>query len=200
MRKQPERTGRTRQALIDSFWRLYQTKRIEKITVQEVVDGAKVYRSTFYEYFRDVYEVLETIEDTLLKRFESMRSKTCSADDLTAMVDDVLSFYEANGAQIAHLLSPNGDAAFTARAMKAIKINFMQSLHLSPDDIQQDVLFDMIASSILALLNYWYANQAQTSIREVFQAGWPIMCQGFLPYLTELKVRNTQQIQEEQEE
>lgn len=193
MKKQPERTQRTRQALMDAFWALYLTKGIEKITVQEVADGAGVYRSTFYEYFRDVYEVLETIENALLKQFESMRSKTCCVDHLESMVDDVLSFYEQNGARIAHLLSPHGDAAFTAKALRAIKSNFMQSLNLSPNDIQQDVLFDMISASILALLNYWYANQQQASVREVFEAGWPIMKQGFLPYLETLKAEKQEE-------
>ncbi|MDD3306418.1 MAG: TetR/AcrR family transcriptional regulator [Acetobacterium sp.] len=53
----------TRQNLIDSFWRLYCKKSIEKITVKEICALAGYNRSTFYVYFKDAYEILEEIEE-----------------------------------------------------------------------------------------------------------------------------------------
>ncbi len=47
--------------LAESFMELAVKKPIEKITIQEITDGADVIRSTFYNHFQDKYELLEWI-------------------------------------------------------------------------------------------------------------------------------------------
>jgi hypothetical protein len=49
---------------------LYMTRRIDKITVREVTTKAGYKRGTFYEYFRNVYDVLEQIEAQAPPSFE----------------------------------------------------------------------------------------------------------------------------------
>ena len=41
-------------------------KRIEEITVSEITKATKINRSTFYVYFKDVYDVLDQIENAFL--------------------------------------------------------------------------------------------------------------------------------------
>lgn len=175
MKKQPERTERTRQALIDSFWKLYLTKKIEKITVQEIVDGAGVYRSTFYEYFQDVYDVLGVIENRLLEDFQKANERTLGAGNLEELMENMLAFYELNGEHIAHLLSPGGDPVFSAKAMKIIKANLLERLRLEQNDLEADILFELIASSVITLLNYWNAHKEEATLREVFQTGLSLL-------------------------
>ena len=66
MKKQPELTAQTKENLMEAFWQIYCEKRIEKITVKEITMKAGYNRSTFYEYFTDVYDVLEQIENSLI--------------------------------------------------------------------------------------------------------------------------------------
>ncbi|WP_277408818.1 TetR/AcrR family transcriptional regulator [Lacrimispora xylanisolvens] len=70
MIKQPEITMQTRKNLADAFWQIYCEKRIEKITVKEITTKAGYNRSTFYEYYTDVYDVLEQIEASVLPDIE----------------------------------------------------------------------------------------------------------------------------------
>ena len=63
MHKQPEVTAATRARLMDAFWALYRERPMEKITVSSIVKLAGVHRSTFYEYFQDVYDVLEHYDE-----------------------------------------------------------------------------------------------------------------------------------------
>lgn len=73
MKKQPDITSsQTRQNLIDAFWSLYCEKRIEKITVKEITQKAGYNRGTFYEYFTDVYDMLEQIEQSLIPTIEEL--------------------------------------------------------------------------------------------------------------------------------
>lgn len=57
MRKKEEVTNR----LIESFKELAKKIPIEKITIQEITDGAGVIRPTFYNHFQDKYQLLEYI-------------------------------------------------------------------------------------------------------------------------------------------
>lgn len=66
MKKQPEITEKTRQAFIDVFCELYSQKPIEKISVQDIASKAGYNRSTFYQHFADIYELLDSVESDLL--------------------------------------------------------------------------------------------------------------------------------------
>ena len=66
MKKQPQITAQTRQNLIDAFCRLHIEKPIEKISVQQITTLAGYNRSTFYQYFSDIYQLRDDlIEDVL---------------------------------------------------------------------------------------------------------------------------------------
>ena len=71
MKKREEITAQTKQNIMDAFWSLYCEKRIEKITVRDITNEAGYNRGTFYEYFSDVYNVLEQIENTLIPSLDA---------------------------------------------------------------------------------------------------------------------------------
>ena len=62
----------TKVKIINAFWELYKTNKIEKITVKKITDACGIYRTTFYLHFADVYAVLEYIEDLLLKEIRDI--------------------------------------------------------------------------------------------------------------------------------
>ena len=101
MKKRPEKTEQTKADLKEAFWRLYADKPIEKITVGEVCKLAGYNRGTFYLHYRDLYEMLATIEASLLegmtecveacmKRLRNDSSKV----SLIAACKDVVLYYE----------------------------------------------------------------------------------------------------------
>ena len=47
--------------LMDSFKGLAKHRPVDKITIKEITDGAGVIRPTFYNHFKDKYELLEWI-------------------------------------------------------------------------------------------------------------------------------------------
>ena len=72
MRKPDERARRTRDRLGNAFVALIHEKPIESVTVQDVLNRAKVGRSTFYLHFRDKNDLLlgqlEVFLDPPIKR------------------------------------------------------------------------------------------------------------------------------------
>ena len=69
MKKQPEITEATRRDFILAFCEYYQDRPIEKITVKEIAEKAGYSRVTFYNYFKDPYNLLSQIEDEFIANF-----------------------------------------------------------------------------------------------------------------------------------
>ncbi len=57
----------TRNKMIEAFLESYKDKRIEQITIGEITKKANVNRGTFYYYYKDVYDLMEHIEQQIFK-------------------------------------------------------------------------------------------------------------------------------------
>lgn len=53
---------RTDRDITNAFIKLIQSKPFEKITVQDIMEEAMINRSTFYQHFRDKYEIAERLQ------------------------------------------------------------------------------------------------------------------------------------------
>ena len=58
--------SKTEQLIYDSFYKLRKNYPINRIKVTDVCDGANVNRSTFYEYFDDVYDLTSKLERLMI--------------------------------------------------------------------------------------------------------------------------------------
>ncbi len=71
---QPENTDRrirrTKALLTDAFLSLLKTKSFHDITVKELCETADVNRGTFYLHYKDIYEMMERLEEEIVTRFE----------------------------------------------------------------------------------------------------------------------------------
>ena len=64
--------------IADIFWKLTNTKHIDKITVKDVVEECGVSRQTFYYHFQDILEVVEWTADREIQTMvvQSLKAKT----------------------------------------------------------------------------------------------------------------------------
>ena len=93
---------RTRDRLGDALVALLLEKPFDDITVQDVLDRAKVSRSTFYSHFRDKNDLFLSDSDefleglaTALSRFGDKSERVAPVHELFAHVADVRPFYNA---------------------------------------------------------------------------------------------------------
>jgi AcrR family transcriptional regulator len=158
MNKQPEVTAQTKQNLIDAFWSLYCEKRIEKITVKEISQRAGYNRGTFYEYFTDVYEVLDKIEQSLVPTLDELPPTTKLDHNMDIPFDMFLKLYEKNCKYYSVLLGDNGDPAFVSKIKSSIKPLIMKSISEKMDrnDIELDFILEYILSAMIGILSYWF--------------------------------------------
>ena len=80
MRKQPAITEATRKKFTDKFCELYEKKPIDRITVREITESLRYNRSTFYEYFTDIYDLRDQLNDELTDHLVSIMKKALKSD------------------------------------------------------------------------------------------------------------------------
>ena len=79
--KSPSKTQiRTRKNLIEAFMTVYRTKTIDRVSVRDITDAAGYHRSTFYLYFKDVYDLADAAEDQVLTELNAEIQKILSED------------------------------------------------------------------------------------------------------------------------
>ena len=73
-KREDRRIRRTKRLLIQALTKLMQQKQVNEITVKELTDLADINRGTFYLYYKDIFDMLEKIENELFGKLEGIRS------------------------------------------------------------------------------------------------------------------------------
>ena len=188
MTKHIEKTQQTKEKLISAFWELYCENKIEKITVKAVTDKAGYYRSTFYEYFSDMYGVLEEIENSLLQKHRTTMEQVLQAKDISLIKVLAFSFYEENAAYFAVLLGPNGDPKFVSTVKTHIAKCIRELLHVDSSRKEIQLALEMVSGSIISVLLYWYQHQDAMDLQEVFDIVLKFARGGVVSLLDELDI------------
>lgn len=114
--KDPERRAATRRRIVDAFWNLYEDTPIERIGVAQVASAAGVHRSTFYEYFRDVYDVRDSIEGEVLAYMGEKARSIVAAGGSGNLEECVREMLEEKGRFLAVLYVSGASPSFARRA------------------------------------------------------------------------------------
>jgi len=91
--KTDARVRYTRKCIKDSFIQLLRKKSLDKITVKSICDAAEINRTTFYKYYMDPYDLMEQLEEDilreLLQKIEVSNSKDLE-DILITVLNEVI--------------------------------------------------------------------------------------------------------------
>lgn len=75
--KKSAKSQKTRERIIDCFLDMIPIKKWDKISVKELCEKAEITRGTFYQYFNDIYDLMEQIEtpmfEDLNRRFNKIK-------------------------------------------------------------------------------------------------------------------------------
>ena len=66
MESEDRRVRKTKKALQEALMDLVKGKELSAVTVRTLVEKADVHRATFYMHYRDIYDLYEQIENTVL--------------------------------------------------------------------------------------------------------------------------------------
>ena len=185
MNKRAEITAQTKQNIIDAFWLLYCEKRIEKITVKEITNRAGYNRGTFYEYFLDVYDVLDEIENSLIPSLNELPPVTTPTGTIGMPIDVFLIIWEKNAKYYSVLLGDKGDLAFASKLKNSIKPTIMKALEdKSNFDLRDlDYILEYTLSAMIGVMSYWFRKEDAPSRDNLFRLIHKLMEDGIMKYL-----------------
>ena len=190
MKKQPEITAETREKLVEAFWGLYCKKKIEHITIKEITDKAGYHRSTFYEYFVDIYDVLNQLEDSLLVYIEKNvleKLDNVLNDDL---VENIANVYDVKGEYLSVLLGENGDPLFLNKIKGVMRPFLTDKFGLSRDYIHTAYIFEFATSGIFAVVTHWYKNGKDLPSQELVGLVRSMVMRGVFPMIRKYSNRS----------
>lgn len=150
-------------------------KRIEKITVKEITERAGYNRSTFYEYFTDVYDVLEKLEDSLQPDFKEMPSLLPVFGEAPIEVGAFINLYSASSKYYSVLLGDNGDPSFVGKIKKSIKSKILEQSNENGINPEMDYYLEYMLSALVGILTYWFNNEENISQEKLVKIIYEMM-------------------------
>ena len=126
-KKTDRRVRKTKKLLLLALTALMSQKKINKITVKELTDLADVNRGTFYLYYKDIFDMVEQVENELFEKFSDayneFSSSAKSYQGMLSFFTFVFEFVEENAEICKILLGPDGDYNFIEMFKNTIKLH-----------------------------------------------------------------------------
>lgn len=144
------------------FMEIYDRKPLHEVTVKEICAGVGIARTTFYNYYSDVYDLLECIENDLIHDLEEMNGDFTTVDlhDITEgelhYYDEMLDYIWERKAWFRTLLNKDRDSQFIYKWKQAIKNCFRDKLHYEHYYFQsEELVLEVGASVAIGVYSYW---------------------------------------------
>ena len=196
MKKQPEVTARTRKKLMDSFWELYKENRIEKISVGAITKLAGMNRGTFYEYFADIYELLDQLEDEMLERFKCTLDEWHASNgseliidteqrltEFTAYCTKIFTEYDD---KLYVLLCQKENTAFQTKVKKRMRLHLslvMGTKFLQGQKENIEYVMDFVISALTGLFSCWHEQGKKMEIEDLLKIIQTLIYKGVSGYI-----------------
>ena len=147
---------------------LYRTKPVEKITVSEITRKAGYNRATFYDYFLDVYDLLEQIEEELINHIGEKITNTISNGNFANIFLEAFDDMQKNAEKyFIVLLTGEHSSKFSDKLKKSIMPVIISAFRIPTDDLKAVYALDFYLSGIISVVSEWQKNDKELSTDEL---------------------------------
>jgi len=156
------RQKKTRQAVFDAFTRLLETKSYSGITVQEIIDGADIGRSTFYAHFETkdgllralCAEIFDHVFSTHLTQ-EKSHDFSHEHGDLKSELTHILYHLQDSRSYIRSILSGESGEVFMSSFKSQLEVVFEGALETYSSGIPKDYLRNHLVCDFAETVRWW---------------------------------------------
>lgn len=162
------RTRFTKMAIEDAFISLLEEKPIRNITVKELCERAQINRGTFYRYYHDPIDLLESIEERILG--EIVASIAIAPADLESHFIALLNDIKVTHRKYQVLFSENGDQGFLLRFVALSYERAVRELDQdlpSADEMNDEWRFSFLMQGCSGVISTWIDNGMVEAPEEV---------------------------------
>ena len=165
-KKEDRRVRRTKKMLAQALVALLQQKQAKEITVRELTDLADMNRGTFYLYYKDIFDMLEKIEDGLFEALEEivfLHEHDDVSQQTKPILLDLFRFIEDNQEMCRVLLSPHGDMNFLHRLNEVVREKCLQMWPNKEDknDATFEYHYSFVVYGCVGVFRAWLNSECQ---------------------------------------
>ena len=185
-KKEDRRVRRTKKLLTQALTQLLQEKQINEITVKELTDLADMNRGTFYLYYKDMFDMLEKIEDGLFEALDAIISLH-EHDDVSQQTKpillDLFRFIEDNQEMCRVLLSPHGDMNFLHRLNEVVRekcLNAWPNIRKEKGEADFDYHYSFVVFGCAGIIRAWVNRNCPESAEKMAEMAYGMILRGSL--------------------
>lgn len=168
------RTQYTRRAMQDALVELLADKPISRITVKELCERADVNRSTFYDHYANLNELLRDIEDDAIEWVTGALEQLLEQPDSEGMlhvVEHICRYIADNRSHLRVLMSEQADRGFQQRLLGLIYGRKDVAVQMQPnhdnDPMGAEMRVRFAISGSIGLLQYWLSTDLEAPVEVV---------------------------------
>lgn len=188
--KGDRRVRRTRAQLRSALTELLGEKSVEEITVTELTERADVNRGTFYCHYKDIYDMLDQLEEETFREFTALMD-SYSANELRhglrPILEDLFRFIQRNLDLAGPLLGLRQRTAFLDRVMGVVREKVSREwsgLYRFRSGTEREHILSFLMGGVMGLIRSWLENGGRESGEEMAALAEGLMLRGLAPMET----------------
>ena len=181
------RVRRTKLLLRGALLELLREKSVDQITVTELTGRADVNRGTFYGHYKDVYDMVDQLEEELFQELRELLD-AYPADalrfGLRPILEDVFSFISRNQDIITSTLGIRQGEVFLNRLKELVQERVYrewQTLYQFGTPFQRDNSLSFIVGGVVGLIQSWLTGGQGGSPEEMAALAEQLILHGIEP-------------------
>lgn len=178
------RVKRTKKLIRKGLAELAKKKSINKITVKELTDLIEINRGTFYLHYKDIFDLVESIENSLYDEFNEI-IKTVNPNTILETPIDILEkfcvFISENADAFVMLIGENGDANFVYRigtVMNDAVFELFSSIYPEMDSERYSFTYEYCKYGSVGLIRCWIIENHDWTPRQVAELWLRLIARG----------------------
>ena len=149
---------------MDAYCLLNIEKPANKIHVSQLAKTAGYDRTTFYQYFLDMEDLKNAVEESFTVFVQELRKNVAVQDD--QFIQTMVTAYETKPLYFNALFGKYGDINYISSLSNIFKFDLVET-HLPDEDKQKGYLLEFHLSTTISLFRYWLQQEKNISIEKV---------------------------------
>lgn len=171
-KKTDRRVIKTKHAIFKAFVELLNEKDVNQITITDIAKKANINRKTFYNYYSDVYEVMEEIENLTVEAFINNMGTVEFINMADFLTEIFIKFTETVNKDLEFfnlLFKTNNRSFLIVKIVEALKKYVKKRIEESNElDMHRfEVVSNFYLSGVLSVYMNWFMNNYDQSIEEI---------------------------------
>lgn len=166
MHKQPDKVAQTKQRIETAFLKFYKDTDIEKISIKSITSEAQVYRSTFYLYYQDIYDLLASIEQKQILSFRAYIRKQLPLESVELCLQKLVAYFNEHGELLYLLMLKGRNNDFRNQLGKVIQKMIQDVIGIKKSDCNLELTMSYIANTFMFFESYCFERHA--SVEEYY--------------------------------